>query len=69
MIKYNFNQLAETEHRRWMATKYYNGWTYNKNRNKDRKQHNNLIAFNQLDQGTQDYDLKQIMDLEELWRL
>jgi hypothetical protein len=62
-------QLAEMEHRRWMATKYYYDWDYNLDRKDEQKLHNNLIGFDQLDAGTQEYDKKQILELEEVWNL
>jgi hypothetical protein len=67
--KQKVEQLAEMEHRRWMATKYYYDWDYNPNREDEQKLHNNLIGFDQLNEGTQEYDIKQIEELEEVWNL
>lgn len=62
-------QLAEMEHRRWMATKYYYGWEYNEIRNDEYKRHNNLLDFEKLDFGTKKYDYEQIRELQEVWEL
>jgi len=61
--------LADMEHRRWMATKYYYGWIYKYIRDDKKKEHNNLLDFNQLDLKTQKIDFDQIKELEEVWRL
>jgi len=62
-------QLAEMEHRRWIANKYYYAWNYNPARNDSAKEHDNLIDFYKLDAGTRDYDIKQIGELKEVWGL
>jgi len=62
-------QLAEMEHRRWMANKYFNAWEYNSVRNDPKKQHNDLIDFENLDQDTKDYDIKQVKELKDVWEL
>lgn len=65
----NVLQLAEKEHRRWMATKYYYAWSYNRKRNEPKKEHKNLVNFNKLDEGTKKYDIDQILELKEIWEL
>lgn len=65
----NVLQLAEMEHRRWMATKYYYAWRYNTKRVDPKKVHDNLIDFNKLDTDTKDYDIKQIGELRQIWEL
>ncbi len=62
-------QLAETEHRRWMATKYYYAWKHNTTRDDTKKEHDNLIGFNKLGKGDQGYDIDQILELREIWEL
>jgi len=62
-------QLAEMEHRRWMANKYLYAWEFNKDRNELKKEHNKMVDFDELDDSTQDYDIKQVEDLEEIWKL
>ncbi len=63
-------QLAEMEHRRWMATKFYYGWEYNVDRKDELKRHNNLLAFEKLDDRTKNIDYNQIKDdLQEVWGL
>lgn len=67
--KEKVKQLAEMEHRRWMATKYYYGWEYNENRKDECKHHNNLLDFEKLDDTTKKYDYDQISELKEVWEL
>lgn len=62
-------QLAEMEHRRWMANKYINAWEYNHDREDEKKLHNDLIDFQNLDNSTKDYDIKQVKELQEVWEL
>ncbi len=62
-------KLAEMEHRRWMATKYYYGWEYNEERRTELKQHNSLLEFEKLDHGTKKYDYDQIKELKEVWEV
>ena len=61
--------LAEMEHRRWMANKYLYDWDYGKVRNTFLKEHESLLPFEKLDEGTKDYDREQIMDLREIIEL
>jgi len=60
-------QLAEMEHRRWMANKYFHAWEYNPVRNDSKKHHNDLLDFEDLDQNTQNYDISQVKELKEVW--
>jgi len=59
-------QLAEMEHRRWMATKYLYGWDYGPERDLFLRKHESLKEFEQLDESIKDYDLKQIEDIEQI---
>jgi hypothetical protein len=59
--------LAETEHRRWMATKYLYGWDYGSDRNDILRIHDCLVDYYQLSPDDQKYDLKQVMDMEEFF--
>ncbi len=61
--------LAEMEHRRWMANKYYYGWEFDEERNDGLKRHNDLKDFSALDFSTKDYDYKQIKELQEVWEV
>lgn len=58
-------QLAEMEHRRWMANKYYYAWEYDEVRNDAGRKHNNLVDYNDLEEGTKAYDIQQVYELEE----
>jgi hypothetical protein len=60
-------KLAEMEHRRWMATKYYYGWTIGKERNAEKKIRPDLIDFDFLDDGTKAYDFNQIREMSDVW--
>jgi hypothetical protein len=64
-------KLAEMEHRRWMATKFFYGWEYNEKRQDDKKIHDSLIPFDdtKLDKGTKAYDIEQIKELKEVWEV
>jgi hypothetical protein len=63
------SQLAGMEHRRWMANKYFNAWEYCAVRNDPKKHHNDLKEFDELDQDTKEYDIKQVKELKEVWEL
>ncbi|MGZ8944918.1 MAG: NAD-binding protein [Methylococcaceae bacterium] len=52
--------LAETEHRRWMASKYLDGWQYGKPRNDAARRHPDLVPWDELSEGTKGYDRGQI---------
>jgi hypothetical protein len=67
--KEKVEQLAEMEHRRWMANKYLYDWNYGKVRNTFMKEHESILPFELLDEGTKDYDRQQIMDIREIIEL
>lgn len=48
--------LARLEHARWAAYYWMTGWTYAPERDDARKQHPNLVAYDELDEPTKDYD-------------
>lgn len=62
-------QLAEMEHRRWMATKILCGWEYGEKRDVKAKKHESLIDFENLDDDTKNYDRGQIIDMKEIIEL
>jgi hypothetical protein len=62
-------QLAEMEHRRWMATKYYYGWRYNPERDDIKKQHPNLLRFSDLSPEIQQKDINQVSILKQIWEI
>jgi hypothetical protein len=47
------------EHERWEAPLWMAGWTSGA-RNDDLKVHDNLVPYDELDQGTKNYDLEQV---------
>jgi len=75
-IDYNFlhdkvivEQLAEIEHRRWMATKYLYGWDYGMKRDTFLREHESLLDFSLLDEDTKNYDRRQIEEMQEIIEL
>ena len=48
--------LARLEHARWAAYYWMTGWTYAAQRNDAKKQHPNLVPYDELDEPTKDYD-------------
>jgi hypothetical protein len=47
------------EHERWAAPLWMAGWTAGK-RNDELKIHPNLVPYEELDEGTQKYDIEQV---------
>ena len=45
------NDLAEIEHRRWMANRFLCGWIYDEQRDDSQKKHDCLIDFDRLDEN------------------
>jgi hypothetical protein len=52
--------LARMEHERWAAPLAIAGWIPG-SRNDDLRTHPNLVPYDELDQGTKDYDIEQVM--------
>ena len=48
--------LARMEHARWAAYYWITGWTFAPERNDARKQHPDLVPYDDLDEPTKDYD-------------
>lgn len=55
------DMLRRVEHERWCAAKWLGGWRLGE-RCDERKVHNNLVPFDELDQGTKEFDLQQIKE-------
>jgi hypothetical protein len=53
------DMLSRVEHERWCAVKWLGGWRLGE-RCDERKVHNNLVAFDELDEATKDFDLQQV---------
>jgi len=62
-------QLAEIEHRRWMATKYICGWINKEPRNDLEKRHDCLVDFDALKEGIKNIDRQQIRKMEQIIEL
>lgn len=61
--KAEIEQLARVEHERWAANLWIGGWSYGKHRDDTRKLHDNLVAYENLDQATKDYDIDAVKGL------
>jgi hypothetical protein len=57
--------LARLEHARWAAYFWMTGWTYAAQRNDAKKQHPNLVPYDELDEPTKDYDRAVVRHLGE----
>ena len=53
------DMLSRIEHQRWAAVKWSGGWRQG-TRCDERKIHNNLVPFDELDEATKGYDLEQV---------
>jgi hypothetical protein len=49
-------QLAQMEHRRWMADQLMSGWSWGAAYDWNLRRHNNLVPYEQLDEATKDFD-------------
>ena len=58
-------QLAEMEHRRWMADRLLNGWTYADKRNDELKLHNLIIPYDVLSEAEKQKDRDTILQLRQ----
>jgi len=63
------DQLAEMEHRRWMANRFICGWITGEPRNDREKKHDCLIGFDSLKESIKNYDRLQVKEMEETIRL
>lgn len=57
--------LARLEHVRWAAYLWMTGWTFAPERNDSKKQHPNLVPYDDLDEPTKDYDREAVRHLGE----
>jgi hypothetical protein len=58
------DQLAEMEHRRWMANRLICGWVTGEPRNDHEKKHDCLIGFDSLKESIKYYDRQQVKEME-----
>jgi hypothetical protein len=61
--------LARMEHARWVAERSLSGWRYDKVRDNTLLRHDNLVAYDELDEGTKGYDCDFVRKLSEYARL
>lgn len=57
--------LARLEHARWAAYYWMTGWTFAAQRNDAKKQHPNLVPYDELDEPAKDYDRAAVRHLSE----
>jgi rubredoxin len=62
-------QLAEMEHRRWMANKFICGWIYDEQRNDSEKKHDCLKDYSELPDYIKQFDRQQVKEMEETIKL
>ncbi len=64
-----FDKVARSEHNRWIAFQYLNGWDYNSQRNKDAKEHDCLQPLEDFDndiiKNTYKYDMASVYYIPE----
>lgn len=56
-------QLAEMEHNRWCADKWLDNWSYAADRSDERKEHPDLVPYEQLSEAVKQYDRDTILKL------
>ena len=56
--------LCRMEHNRWMSTLKMMGWNYGSKRNDDKKIHNNLVPYDELDADAKSFDNTMIDNLQ-----
>jgi hypothetical protein len=55
-------QLAENIHEVWSKQRIEQGWTFGPERNDTKKEHPNLVPYNQLSEQDKDYDRSTAME-------
>lgn len=61
-----FEALAESEHNRWMAQLYLNGWKFSETRDDSKKLHTDLIPYAQLSENVKDWDRDAVRNIPKL---
>ncbi len=59
----DLERVARLEHRRWIADRVMEGWTFAESRDDDLRHHPDLVAFEDIDRKDQDKDRDQIARL------
>jgi class 3 adenylate cyclase len=65
-IRELLEQLAENTHDIWAQQRIAEGWRYGPSRNDSRKEHPNLVPYNQLPESEKDYDRKTALETIKL---
>lgn len=55
--------MSRMEHARWAAYYWMTGWSYAPTRNDERKEHPDLVPYDELDEPTKDYDRAAVRNL------
>ncbi|WJN47508.1 RyR domain-containing protein (plasmid) [Priestia aryabhattai] len=55
-------KLAENIHEIWAYQRIQQGWTYGHERNDQKRQHPNIVPYNQLTEEDKDYDRNTAME-------
>ncbi|WP_413306679.1 RyR domain-containing protein [Bacillus sp. 1P10SD] len=55
-------KLAENIHEIWALQRFQQGWTYGAERNDQKKEHPNLVPYNELTEEDKDYDRSTAME-------
>jgi len=55
-------KLAENNHDHWAQQRLNEGWRYGKTRNDQRKEHPDLVPYDQLPESEKDYDRKTVVE-------
>jgi hypothetical protein len=64
----HFEALSKTEHNRWNAYMYYQGWKIGTQKNDKRKIHTDLVPYEQLSEDIKQYDRNTIKNIPSLIR-
>ena len=62
----HMEELASSEHYRWMAWRLINGWTYGSTRDNTRKLHPDMVAYGQLREADKEKDRAIVRIIPEL---
>jgi len=68
-IECNIEELASSEHYRWMAWRLVNGWTYGPVRDNEKKQHPDMVAYERLNEAGKEKDRAIVRIIPDLIRL
>jgi hypothetical protein len=68
LSKAEIELLAKMEHQRWWADRSLDGWKFSSVRNDTLKEHPDMVPYDQLNEGTKEYDrcnVKKMVELEK----